>query len=187
MPQYLITFPNGTTRTETGTAIRTQSFTVQSATVNLVGHLAIPNQGYPRQTILTRLVAENPGSFWQTTGNPAQWCKVAGVFNFYDGNCRIQQFYSAPSGFWNYLCGSFYYVPGLPLNCGASRCDLIITRFDGTELVITGIAGQSCPTWVVIADDCPPNQIKCPDPFSPNGYCCIPCDSLVTRIRALML
>lgn len=85
-----------------------------------------------------------------------------------------------------YICNSFTITPGL---ITVDRCDVIVTvDSSGNEIRINGVEGQPCPTWTIrTLDDCRDTEIKCVDLSDPRGFCCIPCDTLNTKLRALIL
>ena len=73
----------------------------------------------------------------------------------------------------SYYCGSAYITPG---STQALRCDLLV----GSDRIINPAINTPCPTWRLAGGICPPDTIPCDDE-------CMPCDSLVARIQALMV
>lgn len=59
-----------------------------------------------------------------------------------------------------------------------TRCNIQVANA-GNVLAIEGIWGEGCPEVQFTPPICPPNTIDC-------GDCCLPCDSLLTKIRALI-
>ena len=72
-----------------------------------------------------------------------------------------------------YRCGSAYITPG---STQQPRRDLLV----GSDRIINPTINTPCPTWRLAGGICPPDTILCDDQ-------CMPCDSLVARIEALMV
>ena len=71
-----------------------------------------------------------------------------------------------------------------------TRCDIIVTVQDNPlqEITLQGENSQPCGTWTTrTPDDCRDTEIKCDDPSDPRGFCCIPCDTLNTKLRTLII
>ena len=71
------------------------------------------------------------------------------------------------------ICGTPYVTPG---SIQQPRCDLLV----GSDRIINPTINTPCPTWRLAGGICPPDTILCDDQ-------CMPCDSLVARIEALMV
>ena len=76
-------------------------------------------------------------------------------------------------GLTAYTCGSLWMVGG---STQANRCDLLV----GSDRIINPTINAPCPTWRLAGGICPPDTITCGDE-------CMPCDSLVASIQALMV
>jgi len=72
-----------------------------------------------------------------------------------------------------YTCGSLWMIGG---GTQAWRCDLLV----GSDRIINPAVNTACPTWRLAGGICPPDTITCGDE-------CMPCDSLVASIQALMV
>lgn len=98
------------------------------------------------------------------------------------------QFGQTISDYWAFtrqVCGTAYFTPG---NTTVNRCDVVVTVDSlGNEMRINGVNGQPCPTWTTRSvNDCGDTEIRCEDLSDPRGFCCIPCDLLNSKIRALI-
>lgn len=185
---YLLTYPNGSQVTAKGVSISTQTVQVQ-----------IP----PTVPALFRFYVSAPNLPFQQTGGinyelAGFWSWQVPTFFMYprfrnDPYCGLRitttnQFgqtnnYDGQAGM-AYFCGSLYMTPGVVT---VSRCDALITDSSGNILTIQGIDGAGCPTWTTTpSGDCLPTEIKCDDPSDPRGFCCVSCDSLNSKIRALI-
>ena len=98
---------------------------------------------------------------------PHCWLRITtwnqwGQPGYYDGRVGVA-----------YTCGSLWMVGA---TTQAWRCDLLV----GSDRIINPALWLTCPTWRLAGGICPPDTITCGDE-------CMPCDSLVARIQALMV
>lgn len=127
-------------------------------------------------------------------GNFYSWCPVIPnlILNGFDG--------SGVAHYWAHLsiCGSSNMIRTNPrisnygswvnvwvgfsqtetFNQVQTRCNIRAVK-DGQVLLIQGVWTQGCPQVQFIPGGCPPETIDC-------GDCCISCDELNTKIRALI-
>ena len=59
-----------------------------------------------------------------------------------------------------------------------NRCNIQVVK-DGNTLTIGGVWLEGCPEVQFIPGGCPAGSLDC-------GSCCLPCDDLVSKIRALV-
>jgi hypothetical protein len=183
MPRYRITIPDGSSNpqvvTINGVSIATENGFVPNSTLCLYAIAADGSGVFSRQPLklLEGIVSATVNPY---PGVPSQWCKFRGVYTLPDG----RSFPYDTGGFWNYFCGSTYFVA---CGNGSPVCNLLITDSQGAVTRVDGVPGFGCPTVETLPDiDCQANEIECDDLGSPQGFCCIPCDSLNSKIRALI-
>lgn len=180
MAIYLISYPDGRKVSAKGVAIETKTT-----------EILIP----PATPAYFRLFATNrDGSFYSPgiaimLSYSVPWIQTLprgnGYCYFYlHGTNQFGQSYSVGDVFGDYICGSAFFTPG---NTKSSRCDVLITNSNGSLTTLTGVNGQSCPTWTTTPDgECADSEIKCDCPSDPRGFICISCDQLNNKIRALI-
>lgn len=131
----------------------------------------------------------NAGTSWQvptiryTPFFSSGYCQI--WIRFFNQNGTSYEVGSSTNAI--YFCGSASMTPG---NTTVNRCDIIVTVQNSPlqELRLEGLNDQPCGTWTTRAiDDCRDTEIKCNDPSDPRGFCCIPCDTLNTKLRGLIV
>lgn len=181
MPIYRITFPNRTPVDVQGTAIRTETVNTQIPPgVPALFRLFAFRLGFgsvPSQIVnVCSLFSYTPATFIQLRSGGNFY------FRLYGTNIQGQQI-ECQDSFGSYASGSAYVTPGTTT---VSRCDAIVTTASG-EIRLQGDNGQICPGWTETPDNqCRADEIKCDDPSDPRGFCCVSCDSLNSKIRALI-
>ena len=94
-------------------------------------------------------------------------------YHYLWGTNQFGQVVRAPSSSFAYRCNTAYFTPGI---IQQPRRDLLV----GSDRIINPTINTPCPTWRLAGGICPPDTIPCDDE-------CMPCDSLVARIEALMV
>lgn len=176
MANYLITYPNGSQITAQGSSIKTVTAYSQIPPALPTTFLLWQGLGASgnRQwstiySYIVPIIYDQGGGFYS---GGYYWWYPGIIFNQGGGNQT-----------WNVTTNgtNWYVTPG---STQVPRCDVQVTQTSGQILTITGRNNVACPTW--ISYDCLPTEIKCPSTTDPRGYCCISCDSLNSKIRALI-
>lgn len=177
---YLITYPNSSQLSAQGVSISTNAVNIQTPPAvpttfqmwqkrgNSTDVLFASFFSYTIPTIVDRGGGFVSGGFY--------WWYPRLTFQNPPGNTIIQNYTTNGTG--------WYLTPGYTTT---NRCDVLITDSTGNILTITGQNNVACPTWTTTPDnECASTELKCPDPTDPRGFCCSPCDSLNSKIRALI-
>lgn len=159
-------------------------------------------------TITTPPAVPTTFTLWGLTAGNTQYGIVSQSFSFavpeitqvfwadnplrYQIGMRVLLFNQSGQLAWVNASGSaiavdWYLTPG---DTVVTRCDIIVTVQDSPlqELRLQGNNSQPCGTWTTRSiDDCRDTEIKCNDPSDPRGFCCIPCDTLNTKLRGLIV
>lgn len=185
---YLITYPNGSQVSAQGVSIATQN-------VQTVVPPSVPSF-FAVYAAQTKADGSSPVEYVGSAGFSYSVPTIVQAYAGYTYKGQSQcwtswygtnQYGQQTSGYaasQRQVCGSAYITPG---NTYINRCDVLVTDASSNVLTLPGQNGIACPTWTTTPDgECAATEIKCDDPSNPKGFCCIPCDSLNSKIRALI-
>jgi hypothetical protein len=184
---YLITYPNGSQVTARGVSITTNTVSTQVPpnlpavfTVRAI-QPAFGTQPYNPNAYVNQALSYQVPTIRYAPYFSSGYCQI--WIRIYNANGTSYEISSSTSAI--YVCGSANMTPGYTT---VTRCDVLVTDSSGNILTIQGINGIGCPTWTATPDgECSATEIKCDCASDPRGFICIPCDTLNSKIRSLML